>query len=308
MKKIFITGGSGLLGSNLMMDYRSDFRIYGSFYSYPFKIEGTESIKMDIGNRKEVEAALADIKPDIVIHTAAIADVDACEKNREMAEKVNVAGTENVALASESIKAKFVYISTDYVFDGQVAGRDEEALPSPINYYGLTKLKGEEATRQLSSDHLIVRTTIYGWSLEDKPRGVERMVLSLQEGKEVFGFTDQFYAPVMVNDLGRAILELARKGLKGTYHIFSQDSLSRFEFTRQMAHKFNLPVELVKPSKLKDARLIAPRPLLNNLSVKKALAEIGPEFLPTIDQGLDNFKSLLETGFVAELRNGRVGR
>jgi len=305
MKKVFITGGSGLLGSNLMMDYRSDFRVYGSFYSYPFKIGGAESIKMDIVDSKEVEAAIADIKPDIVIHTAAIADVDVCEKNREMAEKVNVAGTENVAAASQSLKAKFIYISTDYVFDGQVAGRDEEALPSPINCYGLTKLRGEEGTRRISSDHLIIRTTIYGWSLEDKPRGVERMVLSLQEGKEVFGFTDQIYAPVTVNDLGRAILELVRKGLKGTYHIFSPDSLSRFEFTRQMARKFNLPVELVKPSKLKDARLVAPRPLLNNLSVKKALKEIGPDFLPTVDQGLDNFKSLLENGFVAELRKSR---
>jgi dTDP-4-dehydrorhamnose reductase len=191
-KKILIIGGSGLVGKRLYEFLKkTHYIVYATFNKN--LIEKNGYISLDITRKTDVDFIFKKIAPDIVIHTAAYSNVEKCEIHRETAFKINVKGTKNIAIASENIGAKIVYISTDYVFDGKKGCYTEIDATNPINYYGVTKYEGEEIIKKICSDFIIARTAVvYGYN---KGNFATWIIERLKKGDEINIVIDQYISP-----------------------------------------------------------------------------------------------------------------
>ena len=238
MKKILVTGASGLLGSNICYLSRNSYKVYGTYSTNRINIEGTECLKLNITDKKAVEETIREIKPDILIHCAAIADMDFCEDNPNQAHKVHVEGTENL-VNSLSSKSKFIYISTDNVYDGSIKLSSEEDKENPTNIYGLTKYKGELAVKENTDNYVLARTNIYGWNSHSNNHSfLEWIFNTLELGDKITIFKDVFYSPISVNHLSHLLLLCDEKNITGTYNISGRERISKLLFAQWVAEVF----------------------------------------------------------------------
>lgn len=269
--KILVTGAGGLLGSRIVeLASERGHEVYGLYLNHPpsmgFKI------KMDITDFNGVEKLISQLKPHAIIHCAAITDVDLCERNRDLALKVNYEATKVIAKASEKIDAHMIHISTDYVFDGLRGMYREEDKPNPINTYGLTKLLGETAVMENCSRSLIARASvIYG----SKPAaGKVNFALwvmgKLKSGERVKVLKDQYVSPTLNTNLALMILDALEMNLTGIIHMSGATRVSRYEFAIQIARKFNLDEGLIEEAYMHEMSWIAKRPRDSSLDVSKA--------------------------------------
>ena len=159
--RVVVTGSSGLLGRSLMNVLESDYELVGIDKHVP---KGQKDLAVDITEKEQTLKSIASTAPSVVVHTAAETNVDRCETERDLAQRINVDGTANIAAACAKVGAKLILISTDYVFDGHKGNYAETDEPNPISFYGLTKLEAERIVAASSSNSLIVRTSVlYGW-------------------------------------------------------------------------------------------------------------------------------------------------
>ena len=266
MMKVLIIGGSGLLGTKLYeLLNEKEFDVCATFFQN--RIKKNNFFEIDITKKDEIDFLLKKISPDVVVHTAAFTNVDGCEKNKEKALLVNAKGTENIALASEKNNAKFVYISTDYVFDGMKGCYDENNVVNPINYYGFSKLEGEQAVMKICSSWVIARTAV----LFGKKKGnfVTWLIDALRSGKKVTIATDQFVSPTVNDDLSEQLTLLIEQDVTGMFHTAGGERLSRYEFALVVADIFDLDKTLIIPSKMEAIQWIAKRPRDSSLDVSK---------------------------------------
>lgn len=305
MKQILITGASGLLGSNLVLMLNQHFEIAATFHQHPLRLDNCEIISMDITRANESWVIIHRLDPHAVIHCAAETRVDYCEKHPEEAFRVNVEGTENIAKAAANVRAKFVYISTDSVFDGQVGMYNEMADPNPLNVYARTKLAGEQVVRRFVNNHLIVRTNIYGWNVRPKLSLAEWILDRLVHSRTIPGFTDIYFSPILVNDLAEVLANMINADLRGIYHVGASERCSKLAFARMLCKVFDRDIVLVQPTNLDEASFKACRPKDTSLDVKKITQVLGKP-MPGIMDGLCCFRRLLEDGYVSRLRSGLI--
>lgn len=268
--KLLITGASGLYGSKLanlalaknIEVYSSDIQslsVYGNF------------VKLDISGKAQVDEAFKNIKPDVVVHAATLTDVDKCETNKDLAWKVNVEGTKNIAEAAKSLGSFLIYISTDYVFSGEKGGYKETDKPDPINYYGLTKLKAEEIV-QTQSEYFIARpSVIYGSTpAAGKVNFALWLIETLRKGERVKIVTDQWNTPTLNTNLAEMTLEVVERRLTGIYHLCGATKVSRYEFAEQIADAFGLDKSLIDKVLSSQFTWPAKRPMDSSLNTSKA--------------------------------------
>ncbi|KQC13902.1 MAG: dTDP-4-dehydrorhamnose reductase [Methanosaeta sp. SDB] len=263
--RIFITGGSGLLGSRLaeIAADRGHEVVSGYCHHLP---EVDEWAKFDLENRDEIKYKLREVEPDVVFHTAALTDVDRCETDRELAWRTNVLGTELVAKSAAEVGAFVVYASTDYVFDGRRGMYREDDRTDPVNHYGLTKLLGE------SFCDCVARTcVIYGARpASGKVNFALWLIDKLRNQEPVKIVTDQYITPTLNTNLAKMLLEAGEKRLEGTYHMAGSTRISRYGFAVEIARKFGLDSKLLVPSKMSDMIWKAKRPADSSLDTSKA--------------------------------------
>jgi dTDP-4-dehydrorhamnose reductase len=268
--KLLITGASGLYGSKLAaLALSKGYEVYSSDIQ-SLTVFGT-FVKLDISGREQVEEAFKNIKPDVVVHAATLTDVDKCELNRELAWKVNVEGTKNIAEAAKAAGSFLIYISTDYVFNGEKGRYKETDTPSPINYYGLTKLKAEEIV-QTQAEYFIARpSVIYGSTpAAGKVNFALWLIDTLRKGERVKIVTDQWNTPTLNSNLAEMTLEVVERRLTGIYHMCGATRVSRFEFTQQIAEAFGLDVGLIDKVLSSQFTWPAKRPMDSSLDTSKA--------------------------------------
>lgn len=262
--RIFITGGSGLLGSKIAeIALRGGYEVYAG-YCHTEPGFG-DPIKLDLTEDRDLEV-IYNIKPEVIIHTAALTNVDQCETNKELAYRINVEGARRVSEIANNLGAFLVYISTDYVFSGDKGMYKENDKPNPIDYYGYTKLLGEECC-----DCIARPCVIYG----AKPAsGKENFVLwlieKLKRGEVVKVITDQYITPTLNTNLAKMLLEIAERGLKGVFHLAGATRISRYDFALRIADKFAFDKNLIIPSRMEEMRWIAKRPKDSSLDTSKA--------------------------------------
>lgn len=279
--RIMITG-RGILATSLIRRAPKGTEIFCAVRSTPKRGE----IKMDVQNAKEISKCITSIKPDAIIHTAALTDIEYCESHRPLAEKTNAIGTSNISRFSRG--AKLVYISTDSVFDGKRGWYSEKDRTNPINVYSRTKLIGERYA------DLAIRTNFFGFSGERETFPV-RMMRLMKAGKSVSAAVDQITTPIYVDLLSDAIFKFTLLDKEGIYHVGSSKPIGTFSFAKRIAKAFSLDSSLVEKAFLGDiARnlgLKAKRPKNTSLNPKKATKISKP---PSVKRSLETFKSMLK--------------
>jgi dTDP-4-dehydrorhamnose reductase len=300
MKKIFITGGSGLLGSNIIKLASEKYTIYGSYNKHKICFHNIPLLHIDIMNKKQLNV-IVKIKPDCIIHCAAIVNIDECEKNPEFAYQQNVQGTENIVEVAEAVDSFLIYISTDAVFDGKKGNYSEEDSPNPINVYGETKLKAEQIVQKSSCKSCIVRTNIYGWNKLEKLSLAEWMIYQLENNKVLYGFIDVQFTPILVNNLSEMLFEIYEKKIQGILNVAGLESCSKFEFAKKIANVFQLNKNLIKPVSIDTVDLIAIRGKNLSLNTKKIQSLLKTP-LYNVEEGLCEMKKLRDIGYLSELK------
>ncbi len=273
--RILITGASGLLGSKIAEIALSGGHEVFSGYCHHLP-EAGEAVKLDLVEGDKVERAIADIAPQVVFHTAALTDVDRCEADPDFAWRTNVLGTERVAKSGAEVGAYLVYVSTDYVFDGEEGMYREEDRTNPVNRYGLTKLLGEGFCS------LVARTSvIYGARpASGKVNFALWLIERLSSGEEVRIVTDQFITPTLNTNLAKMLLEAAERRLSGVYHMAGATRVSRYDFAVEIAREFGLDEGLIVPSKMGEMKWKAKRPKDSSLETAKAARVLEEKPLP----------------------------
>lgn len=306
MATILVTGCNGLLGSNLVFQAAEGHRVIATTREHALSAGQVELAVMDISNEAEVHSVLMQFRPDLIIHCAAETNVDLCEAQPERAERINSDGTRHVACVAAELGAVVVFVSSDSVFDGHRGGYSETDQTGPLNVYSRTKLLGEQAVLEMSDKNLVVRTNMFGWNMLPKKSLSEWCLAQLREGKQIHGFADVLFSPLLVNDIASLILEIYSTGLCGLFHLGARDHTSKYEFARRIARQFGLDDSIVESSNLGAASLSAPRPKRTYLDVSKVTAALG-RAMPSIDDGIEQFHELERSGYVARLKAATGG-
>lgn len=287
MKRLFITGGSGLLGSYFSQTSKD----YEMISTYNKNVE-ENAVKLDITDREDVLKKIEFYMPDMVVHSAALTNVDYCEDHQEEAYKINAQGTLNIVEACEKIDTKLIYVSTDFVFDGEKGNYQETDETNPINYYGISKLKGEEFVINSNLKFAIARVSVL-YGLHNNFNYVTWVINELGNGNRLNIVNDEYNSPTYAKNASEAMLKIFSKNKEGIFHIAGDERINRFEFAKNIAQVFELDETLINP--IKSSQLIrkAKRPLDSSLSVKKAKNSLDIKLLNTIE-GLREMKKVME--------------
>jgi len=264
--KVLLIGCSGLLGKKLHSTLSENgFNVYASFHQN--SISDKNCFPLDITQKDDVENIIKTPHPDVVVHAAAYSNVDDCETNKHTAYDINVQGTKNIAHTTEQMNAKLVYISTDYVFDGKTGSYKEGDTTNPINYYGQTKLEGEDAVKSICSHYIICRTSvIYG---ANKSNFATWAIDQLKNGITINIVTDQFVSPTLNSDLSEQIIALINNDEQGIFHTAGFERISRYDFCGNVADVFDLDEKLINPISMNEMKWVAQRPVDSSLDVSK---------------------------------------
>ncbi len=254
----------------------------------------SNAVKADITNTDGIRKLFRERQPNIVIHTACETNVDKCEIEKERAWKINVEGTKNIAEACLEINAKLVYISTDYVFDGEKGLYDEQAAPNPIDFYGLTKLEGEKHVIRRCRDWAVLRTSVLFGRHPSKQDFATWVINKLKQKQEITVVDDHFNTPTLAENLAQMSLDVAKQDLNGIFHASGCERISRYDFARKIATIFGLDSNLVKPIKMNELKAwIAKRPRDSSLSTHKIQQHLQTKPL-NINDGLNRLKEELK--------------
>ena len=267
--KIGVIGASGFVGGYVMERLRgNDIETIGTWYKHP----EVGLVQLDVSDKVACERFLRKGMFDAVIVAAAQANVDWCESHAEESYYFNTLPMANLASimnsSTEFASIHLIFVSTDYVFDGENGPYTEKDIPNPLNVYGAHKLEAEKHV--LSVGGTVVRTTwVYGY--EKIPKNfVARLVQQLREGNTVKVPVDQMSSPTYVEDLAKGLVDIVLGGLRGLYHVSGLEFMSRYDFAQQIVQQFRLETVLIKPVYTADLGQAARRPLESGLISKKS--------------------------------------
>jgi len=278
MKSVLVTGAGGFVAGSVIAQAPENCKVHAVSGKEPLaKKENLVWHRLDLLDPQALKEVFRQANPDTVVHSAAVANIDFCEKNQEIAERFNVGVTRTLVDLCDEHGAKPVYLSTDTVFDGEKAPYKEEDSPLPINFYGVTKARGEEAVRSGSSEWVIARLSlVVGLPFIGTGNSfLPKMLSSLRSGEPVYVPGDEIRTPVDVVTLGRALLELALGTETGCFHLSGNDSLPRLEMARRIARRCGYSEDKVLRKDSGDIPGRAPRPRdvsLNNSKARELLS------------------------------------
>ena len=238
-KRILITGSNGLLGQKLIKALQASHKVLATSKG-PCRVhdkKGFEYKELDVTSEFAVKQIINDFRPDAVINTAAMTNVDACEDQQEACDKLNIDAVQYLADACAEVGAHLVQISTDFIFDGEAGPYKEDAEANPLSHYGLSKWKSEQLLQKHSCDWVVLRTIIVYGTADNLSRG--NIVLwgrgALIKGDPLNIIDDQFRTPTLAEDLAKACLLAIEKRALGVYHVSGKDFMSILEMVQRMA-------------------------------------------------------------------------
>jgi len=296
-KRILVLGCNGLLGQKLVESITrgTSHKVMASSRAEKplVQLPDLPYVQIDITKKAELRHVVAEWEPHLILNAAAMTNVDACEKERELAWKTNVTGVENIIEAARRVDATVIQVSTDYVFDGKAGPYSEEDKPSPLNYYGRSKLASENQLKLSGLNCVILRTIVlYGYAQNTKSNFAIWLVQNLEQRSPVRVVDDQLGNPTLADDLAHAIISAIQLGKTGVYNVAGRDIISRYDFAVKLARVFGFDQDLIAPIKTSQLKQPAQRPLKSGLVTLKA--EIDLNYKPsTVEEGLTVLKGQL---------------
>jgi len=286
---IAIIGGNSKIASALirLLLKETTWNLY--VYSMSLQKSSSERIvykAIPYSDIKSWKEEFLSIRPEYIINTAAMTNVDACEEKKQEAWFANATFVEQLSRIALIIEAHFIHFSTDYVFDGKKGPYVESDQPRPISYYGKSKLAGENAVIHSHAFNTVIRTNVvYGFTNSDQQDFVKWVLNNADASKQMTIVDDQYSNPTLTDDLALAVKRIIEKKRSGIYHIGGNTQCSRLEFAMEIAKIFHLDTSLFLPIKTKALNQPAERPLMSGLINLKAHTDLGISF-STITEGL----------------------
>lgn len=280
-KKILITGSNGLLGQKLvaLLANHSNHQLIATSLGTNRirKIEGFEYHSLDITDRAAVNQMIDRVQPDVIINTAAMTNVDACESAKDDCWNLNVKAVEYLVEASERNQVHLIHLSTDFVFDGETGAYREEDVPRPVSFYGWSKYASEVVLQQSKlKNWSIARTIIVYGIVEDMSRS--NVVLwakgAMEKGSPINVVDDQFRSPTLAEDLAQGCVLIAEKEANGIFHLSGKNTMSILELVRKVGEFFNLDTSIISPIKSESLGQTAQRPPRTGFDITKAQTQL----------------------------------
>jgi dTDP-4-dehydrorhamnose reductase len=287
-KRLLVTGAKGFVAGSVLAQAGNDWQLHAVSRGEPVaRRDYLHWHVCDPSAPNQLARLFGEVRPDAVIHTAALADIDFCEKQRERARAINVEMTRTLTGLCDDAGCKLVFCSTDTIFDGEHAPYDEAAAPGPVNFYAETKVEAERIVAGLGPQAVIARLSlVVGLPLLGAGNAfLPRLLASLKDGRAVPTPAHETRTPVDVITVGRALLELAAGEHHGIFHLAGHDRLSRFEMARKIAARFGFAPELIMVQPPAPTPGRAPRPRDVSLDNAKACAKLKTP-MRTLDEAL----------------------
>jgi dTDP-4-dehydrorhamnose reductase len=280
--KILVTGANGLLGQELVKQlvekkYQVVATGKGPSRLIVAALEGYLYKELDITNGPEVENLILEERPSIIVHAAAMTHVDQCELNKQDCYNINVTATRFLIDAAKAVDARFIFVSTDFIFDGVHGPYKEDDEAAPVNYYGGTKLVAEKAVMESGLDWAIARTIlVYGVAPTTGRTNIVSWVKQNLEAKTPIKMvTDHFRTPTFVHDLARGIVLMIEKNAKGIYHLSGDEQMTPYDMAIETAKFFGLDESLISKTLSPEIKQPALRPPKTGFNISKAKKDLG---------------------------------
>ena len=289
--KILITGANGFVGYYLVEQLLvKEFSVIATGKGecrLPFTHDlNFQWLSMDFTDPFSIHDVFENIKPDVVVHAGAMSKPDECEIDQMKAYLANVESTVQLLINSEELNSFFVFLSTDFVFDGERGMYREDDVPKPVNYYGRTKLEAEEAVKEYEHGWAIVRTVlVYGKNHSGHNNILKIVKEKLEKGEEYNVVDDQVRTPTYVEDLAKGIVSIVEKKATGVFHLSGKDILTPYQMAIKTAEHLRLDSSVLKKVTAASFSQAAKRPLKTGFIIDKARKELGFEPL-TFEEGL----------------------
>ena len=302
LPRAFITGGSGLLGLNILLHRPERFNFYALENKRQIKLSGVKTVTVDLGNLTSIERVLKSCSPQLLIHAAGMTNVDNCNEDPLKANFINGTLAVNLAKVCFELGIKFIQISTDHLFDGTKSFVAEETPTKPLNAYGSSKALGEEGVIKSNLDALIVRCNFFGWGPSYKPSFSDFIFNNLSKGKAIRLADDIFYTPVIAQNLINGIYSLVDRDASGVFNVVGSERLSKYDFGIKMAHIFELDTNLIERVSWDSLAAVAKRPADMSLSDRKLRELLGYD-LGSVDQNILALKDLIDTNLYNKVKS-----
>ncbi len=289
--KVAVTGANGMLGGEAVAQLAGRHEVLALGLGPGRPPGGTYRwVEADLGDGVSVERALVDFAPQAVLHAGAVTDVDGCERDPDLAWRVNAGGTQQVARACRALGARLVAVGTDYVFDGKAGPYDEDDVPNPRGVYAQSKMAGEWMALSVAPDSAVARVAVvYSGRATARPTFATQVVDKLRRGEVVKAFEDQFTSTTLAASGAAMCLELLLEhAYRGVLHVSDETVLDRVDFARRVARAFGL-AGTIEGVKTDSVKLLAPRPLRGGLKVARAREWLRNKPLP-IEEALARFR------------------
>ena len=264
-KKLLITGVSGFLGWYLCQIAKQEYSVYGTYFSNYIEIPGVKTLSANLTQENQLQQIFKEIQPTAVIHTAALSQPNFCQTHPQESHKINVTASKNIAEFCADASIPCIFTSTDLVFDGKNASYKETDPANPVNLYGEQKVMAEEEMLRCYPITTICRMPLmFGNATPTATSFIQGFIKTLQQGKELNLFTDEFRTPVSGLTAAKGLLLVLDKQLKqqihGRIHLGGKERISRYEFGKLMVEVFQLSDAKIKPGRQQDVKMAAPRP------------------------------------------------
>ena len=245
MKKILITGGSGLLAINWALSIRDDYLVTLLLHRRRISLSGVQTDVVSLDSLEECISVLEKHQPDVVIHAAGLVNVEECESNLELAQSINIDLPDYLSQACHIKNIKLAHISTDHLFSGECQYALETDTPNPVNNYARTKLQGERQVLANCQSALIIRTNFFGWGTKYRQSFSDFVLNNLRSNKSVNLFSDVFFTPILVKELSKRVHQLIDLDAAGIFNVAGSERVSKYEFGLKLAHYFGLDAALI---------------------------------------------------------------
>lgn len=303
MKRILLTGGSGLLSTNWVQCYSKKNKILLGLHKIKVNYPNTEQFFLPYSSYKNMGVVIDTISPDVIVHTAGMTNVDECEINREECLNINSDLAGNMAKLAFSKGICLTHISTDHFYDGKGSFYKESDPTNSVNIYAKSKLEAEKNVLNEYPNSLIIRTNFYGFGNKIKQSFSDWIINSLLENIEINVFQDVYYTPILIDELVKCINILWEIDATGIFNVVSSQRISKYEFALKIAKTFGLDSKYIKKGSIKKSSLLAKRPPDMSLSNQKFIRLTN--YIPlNLDQSIKELYYQFEEGRINDINRG----